>query len=74
VTEAYEHVPLAFTGDTGPGLDEGLFRGADVLIPEATFLDPQDREGMSHATAEEALVLAARAGVRTLVLYHSFDL
>jgi ribonuclease Z len=70
VMEAYDHVALAFTGDTGPGLDEGLFLGADVLVHEATFLAAQDREGAAHATAEEAFTLAARAGVKTLVLYH----
>jgi ribonuclease Z len=70
ITEDYEHVALAFTGDTGPGLDPDLFRDADVLIHEATFLDPEDREGTYHATAEEAFDLAVRANVKTLVLYH----
>jgi ribonuclease Z len=70
VVERHEHVVLAFTGDTGPGLEANLFRDADVLVHEATFLDPADREGTSHATAEEALDLAARANVQTLVLYH----
>jgi ribonuclease Z len=70
VTEEYEHVVLAFTGDTGPGLRPTLFREADVLIHEATFLDPGHREGASHATADEAFDLAVRADVRTLVLYH----
>ncbi len=70
VMEACTHVVLGFTGDTGPGLDAELFREADVLIHEATFLDPADRGAMNHATAEEALDLAVRANVRTLVLYH----
>lgn len=68
--ETYEHVVLAITGDTGPGLDPALFRDADVLLHEATFLKPEDREGLGHATAEEALLLAKAAQVRTLVLYH----
>jgi ribonuclease Z len=70
VMETYERIVLAFTGDTGPGLPAGLFRDAEVLIHEATFLDPGDREGTSHATAGEAFDLAVRANVRTLVLYH----
>jgi ribonuclease Z len=70
VTETHEHVVLAFTGDTGPGLEANLFQDADVLIHEATFLHAEDREGTAHATAEEALDLAVRANVKTLVLYH----
>lgn len=68
--EEYGHVVFAITGDTGPGLDPALFRDADVLLHEATFLNPKDREGTDHATAEEALVLAREANVKTLVLYH----
>lgn len=68
--EEYEQVILALTGDTGPGLDPALFRNADVLLHEATFLDAKDRAGMDHATAEEALVLARDASVKTLILYH----
>ena len=68
--EEYAHVVLAVTGDTGPGLDDTLFADADVLLHEATFLKPEDREGTDHATAEEALLLAKEANVKTLVLYH----
>lgn len=68
--ETFEHVLLAITGDTGPGLDPPLCTDADVLIHEATFLDPKDREGTDHATAEEAFVLARDANVKHLVLYH----
>lgn len=70
LTEEYEQVTLAITGDTGPGLDPALFAEADVLLHEATFLSPKDREGMDHATAEEALAFARAANVKTLVLYH----
>lgn len=68
--EEYAHVVLAITGDTGPGLDPALVADADVLLHEATFLKPEDREGTDHATAEDALRLAAEARVKTLVLYH----
>jgi ribonuclease Z len=70
IHEAFEHVVLAFTGDTGPGLDPELFRDADVLVHEATFLEPSERVGLTHTTVEEALTLAAAAGVKTLILYH----
>lgn len=68
--EEYTHVVLAVTGDTGPGIDASLFKDADVLLHEATFLKPDDREGTDHATAEDALLLAREANVKTLVLYH----
>lgn len=68
--EEYEHVILAMTGDTGPGLPPNLFANADVLLHEATFLKPEDREGKDHATAEDAFRLARAANVKTLVLYH----
>lgn len=68
--EEYAHVVLAITGDTGPAIDGSLFTNADVLIHEATFLKPEDREGDDHATAEDALTIARDANVKTLVLYH----
>jgi len=70
VDEPYEHTLLAITGDTGPGLDPALFRGADVVLHDATFLNPDDREGLDHSTAEEALAFARAAEIKTLVLYH----
>lgn len=68
--EPYEAIVLAITGDTGPGLEPSLLEHAEVLLHEATFLDPKDREGLDHATAEEALTLARDAHVEQLVLYH----
>jgi ribonuclease Z len=70
ITERFQHVVLAFTGDTGPGLAPALFQNADVLIHEATFLRGEDREGLWHSTAEEALTLAVKASVKVLILYH----
>lgn len=68
--ETYEHVVLAITGDTGPGLEPSLVENADVLLHEATFLKQEDREGLDHATAEDAFTLARDANVKHLVLYH----
>lgn len=70
LTETYEHVVLAFTGDTGPGIDPALIADADVLLHDCTFLDAKDREGLDHATAEEAMTFARDTRVKTLVLYH----
>lgn len=70
LNETYEQVILAVTGDTGPGLDAALLKNADVLLHDSTFLKAEDREGLDHATAEEALVFAREADVKTLLLYH----
>jgi ribonuclease BN (tRNA processing enzyme) len=62
---------LAYTADTGP-CDEAvaLARGADVLLSEATWLDPHDGIGPIHLTASEAGRQATQAGVARLVLTH----
>ena len=69
LTETYEQILLAYSGDTMP-LDPDVVRGAEVLMHEATFLSPKDRETPTHATVEEAVRLAVDAGVRALVLFH----
>ena len=52
-----------------------LAGGADVLIAEATLVepDPAPLEERGHMSAREAGELAARAGVRRLVLTHISD-
>jgi ribonuclease Z len=67
--EPYEQILFAHTGDTMP-LDPGLFRDADLVVHDATFLVEADRRVLIHATTEEALATARDAGVRTLVLHH----
>ncbi len=69
VRHAYEHVLLAYCGDSMPVKVEHV-RGADVLIHDATFLETADRGRSSHATAREALVVAARADVKCVILTH----
>jgi len=68
-SETYQKILLAYSGDTGP-LDPGTVRDAEVLMHDATFLNPADREGMSHATVEEAIRVAVDARVKALVLFH----
>ncbi len=64
---------IGYTGDTGPDAElSGFFSGVQLLIAEATLLDPGGRPigTRGSLTAEEAGDLARRAGVRTLVLTH----
>ena len=69
LSETYEKILLAYSGDTMP-LDPETVRDAEVLVHEATFLSPEDRETPTHATVEEAIRVALDAGVKALVLFH----
>jgi ribonuclease BN (tRNA processing enzyme) len=66
---------LAYSADTGPtDALECLARGADVLLCEASFLEPPDGapalpEGL-HLTARQAGRCAAAAGAGQLMLTH----
>jgi len=67
--EDVAHVLFAHSGDAMP-IDPALVMNADLLVHDATFLKEPDRREPIHATTEEALDVARRAGVQTLVLYH----
>jgi len=67
--EEYEKIVFAHTGDTMP-LGPDVFRDADLVVHDATFLVEEDRRGRIHATTGEAIATARDAGVRTLVLHH----
>jgi ribonuclease Z len=67
--EDARHIVFAHSGDAMP-IDPALVTGADLLVHDATFLNEPDRREPIHATTEEAIDVARRAGVRTLVLHH----
>jgi ribonuclease BN (tRNA processing enzyme) len=64
-------VAFAYSADTAPTerLDR-VARGADVLLAEATWLEPRPQAGPMHMTATEAGERAAAAGAGRLLLTH----
>jgi ribonuclease Z len=69
VMEDHTHVVFAHSGDSMP-LPVDLVRQADLLIHDATFLEPGDRRWEIHASSIEVLAVAREAEVRCLVLHH----
>jgi ribonuclease Z len=69
VMEPFTHVLFAHSGDAMP-IDAGLIRDADLLVHDATFLEPGDRREPIHASSREVFELARAANVRSLILHH----
>jgi ribonuclease BN (tRNA processing enzyme) len=62
---------LAYSADTAPTDElDRIGRGADLLLAEATWLEPRPLAGPMHMTAAEAGERAAVAGAGRLVLTH----
>jgi ribonuclease Z len=70
VTTTYPQKLFSYGGDSAP-LDPELVEGTEILCHEATFLNEEDRENLTHSTLEEAIEVARRAGVkRELYVIH----
>ena len=66
---------MVYTADTGPSETvEALAAGADLLLSECTLLEGTEELAvpLGHLTGRMAGALAARAGVRRLLLTHFF--
>lgn len=62
---------LTYSGDTGFDLKLADFlAGTDLFLCEATLEPEEQKEPSSHLTAEQAGLLAAKAGVDRLLLTH----
>jgi ribonuclease Z len=69
VCREYEQILIAYCGDSAP-VDPDLVRGAEVLMHEATFIEPGDRAHEAHSTVAEAIEVAKAADAGALVLMH----
>jgi len=78
---AFKGKRMVFATDTEGALDRHgrlaeFARGADLLIHDSQFLDEEyngtasDKQGWGHSSVTMATDVAARAGVKQLVLYH----
>ena len=67
--DTYRHIVFAHTGDSMPIPPDEVAK-ADILVHDATFLDPDERKWGIHATVGEALEVGRAANVGCLVLHH----
>ncbi len=69
MSETYDKPLFIYGGDSMP-IPTHYVEGAEVLLHDATFLFPEDRQEKTHATVEEAVEVARKAGVKGLLLFH----
>jgi ribonuclease Z len=69
VMQEYSHALFVHSGDAMP-IDRAMTDRADVLVHDATFLEPTDRRAPIHASSREVFEVARDANVRTLILNH----
>ncbi|RZN47363.1 ribonuclease Z [archaeon] len=61
---------VTYSGDTRPVSFPPETKGSSVLIHEATFISPEDRDGTYHSTVKEACEAARSMEAPLLVLTH----
>jgi len=71
VKETYEHMTFAYSGDSSP-INPDFVRNVEVLVHEATFVDPEDFESdrNGHSSVIQAIEVANEANAKSLVLCH----
>jgi len=69
LSEDYEATLVAFGGDGVPLNPEDV-NAAELLVHEATLLDPSERKHQLHSTLDEATAVAADANVGALLANH----
>lgn len=69
LSEEYMATLVAFGGD-GLALNPHDVRDCELLVHEATILDPAERKHQLHATLDEAVGVAAEVQPKALLLYH----
>ncbi len=71
VADSKPGLKVVYTGDTMPCDNVvNLSKDADLLIHDATFLEPDETKARFHATVGDAAEIARRANVKQLILTH----
>ncbi len=69
LTETYEQKLVSYCGDGLP-IEAELVRGTELLIHEATLMEPEDVKHPVHSTLEGAIEAAVAAEAKCVVLTH----
>ena len=71
--DAADGTSFAYSADTGPDWSiERLGRGIDLALIEATYGTDEEAAGIKHLSAGQAGEMAQAAGVKRLVLTHTW--
>jgi len=69
IMQDYEQKLLTYLGDTTP-MEAGQLQNTELLMHEATLVEPEDVKYPVHSTLEQAVEVAVQAQPKTLLLYH----